>query len=82
MPPVAFVAGIIETHERFLDGEKGAGFFPQLEHLLGRGAFDSGGGRFALAVGEGELVRTTASKRCRSTAISIRVGELCRVPVQ
>ena len=32
--PVAYVAGFIEAHERFLEGERGTGFFQQLEGLL------------------------------------------------
>ena len=41
--PVAYVSGFIEAHERFLEGERGIGFFQQLEGLLGRNAFDAGG---------------------------------------
>ena len=55
--PVAYVAGFIESHERFLTGERGVGFFPQLEQLLGHGAFDAGGGRFTLALDDGEIVQ-------------------------
>ena len=55
-PAAFFVSGFIEAHERFLTGEKGIGFFPQLEGLLGSGAFDNGGGRFTYALDEGETV--------------------------